>query len=188
MLQCRSKQICFSLPSPADFGGGVSQLVNKCMLWKWSCYLYCTYHTSKNCWTEAPRRSSVFYQSEANFRKTGGRCRAVPDVYFWGYLFSFMLILRLKPASWNSTAVDNHEWEFCLRRRSIAKVFSYNCSFGCVCRCCIPECQEALFRDWEIKSSRDILRRFLNPRGPLRTPCNHESFRLIVFNQKFNKC
>lgn len=66
-------------------------------------------------------------------------------------------------------------FSFCFRRRSIAKVFSHNGSFGCVRLGCIPECQEALFRDQGIKSCRDILRTSVNPGGPQRS-CESSSF------------
>lgn len=67
-------------------------------------------------------------------------------------------------------------FSFCgFGRRSIAKVFSHNCSFGCVRLGCIPECQEALFRDRGMKSCRDILRRSVSPRGPPRRSCESSS-------------
>lgn len=48
-------------------------------------------------------------------------------VFFHGYTEVEASLLKLHCCE------DNHEWEFCLRHWSIGKVFSYNCSFGCVC-------------------------------------------------------
>lgn len=108
----------------------------------------------------------------SNSRWTGGQRFAVSGVYSWGYLFSFMVILRFKPASWNLTAERTIMNGSCASGTDrFEKCFHVTVHLGCVCLRCIPECQDALFRDWGFKSSRDILRRFLNPRSPVKNLC-----------------
>lgn len=97
---------------------------------------------------------------------------------FQAYLLSFMVML----ASWNSTAgrtIMNESSASGADR--LKKCFHITVHLGCVCLCWNPECQEALFRDWGIKSSRDILRRFRNRRGQMRSLCYLWSVRFCCF-------
>ena len=125
----------------------------------------------------------------SNSRKTGERCWAVSGIYSRGYLFSSMVILGVKPAPWNLTAERTiMNGSFAPGADRSQKCFHITVHLSCVCLRCIPECQDALFRDWGFTSSRDILRRFVNLRGPVRNRCFLQSVRLVVFNQKSNKC
>lgn len=128
------------------------------------------------------------YKVNSNSSHTGGQCLAVLGICSQGYLFSFMVILRFKLPSWNVTAERTiMNGSFASGTDRSQKCFHITDHLGCVCLC-IPECSEAPSHDWGVKSCRDILRRFLNLRSPVRKVCYPLSVRHVAFSQKPNKC